>query len=619
MVLIMIVGVVIPVLSTDSQAGTDGKWYYRIDTSGRTMYSEDGSNYQATDSLGRDLWSFDENGFGPFGSFYAAFDYNEGNKFLAILDPDDLTRSIDGSLEISSAGLYKTSDGNSHLVNVMWCLPTIYWSLSGTSLVISNNESSGTAYAHQQIIDGDKKTYSYLAIGVYESYMTGAKQEGQTTQSVGFLSVQGATPQAKVMCSNFDLNTAKQVIQNDQMDGEVLVCNFYQWQLYRYCAMAAMGSFMSKDAAGSGHTYGTTMNTGSTKGQGPYYGVVESDGSKMTTSAKVFIESAWGNLDEIMGQMIYDGTNKQICVNLDPTVRITSLISDSKTEKISYTLPSTGWATAISTDLQTWGMPTEVSSTKGSVYEAYIYNNATGQTVLTVGGSTGDSAQAKQYGLFYTGNYLMTGGSGEKTGMRLAFVFDVDSVGLSYYNGSLGAQETLFKGVPTVLQQPDLKAGKVFAGWYTGTSLETKAGDPGDPYAISEDTTLYAKWEDAPVDPETFQITVVGTGDNDKVRVHIDAPGGTGGLPKGDLTLQGTYYKIRGDGVRAYGQISATTRVVNSTAETGITDLDFDFTLSDDRYIYLVYATFTPEGGEAVRTAIVLAGDPAIPTEIPSS
>ena len=87
--------------------------------------------------------------------YYATFDAD--HNLLHVLDPEDLTKSIDGtdcSTEIT------TSD-------VMLCIPTIYSNRDASGITLSSEPSKGTAYAHTY----DGKVYNTLCIGVYEGYV----------------------------------------------------------------------------------------------------------------------------------------------------------------------------------------------------------------------------------------------------------------------------------------------------------------------------------------------------------------------------------------------------------------------------------------------------------------
>ena len=71
--------------------------------------------YTSVNNTNSGSWTWDEDGYGPFNSFYAAFDPSDSNRMICHLDPEDLTRSIDGN---SISGMR---------YNIMWCLPTVYW------------------------------------------------------------------------------------------------------------------------------------------------------------------------------------------------------------------------------------------------------------------------------------------------------------------------------------------------------------------------------------------------------------------------------------------------------------------------------------------------------------
>lgn len=155
---------IIPLIGENESDAAAGDYYsYTISPDGHVVgnytpvgvQSSIGTTWNSSDGSNVGSWGFDSEGYGPFNSFYAAFDPDQNNKMICHLNPYNLRQSIDG----------QNIHGNNY--NVMWCLPTVYWySDSNGNLTLTNNPNSGgVAYAHT--IDG--KVYEYIGIAVYEA------------------------------------------------------------------------------------------------------------------------------------------------------------------------------------------------------------------------------------------------------------------------------------------------------------------------------------------------------------------------------------------------------------------------------------------------------------------
>ena len=370
--------------------------------------SSSSGSYTSVNGTNSGSWAFDDEGYGPFNSFYAAFDPAQNNKMIGHLDPDDLTRLVDGT---SIAG---------EDYNIMWCLPTVYWKTSGTSLVLTNDPNAGgTAYAHT--INGH--VYSYIGIGVYEA----SKQTvgGQTILT----SFTDSTPTVSQTRATFRDQANNQLVNTDGNgnNGYAMLWNFYQWELYKYCALAVMGSWDSQSVGGNGNVYGGdyTHTTGDHDKSGPYAGTKGSSSSYRQDPVKVFIESAWGGAYDFVDGVVISSREYYIDQSAVPT--------DSKTGTYvtnpSGTLPSSsGYGSSPSTEAAIWGMPTANSGSASSGLYDYVYaDTGSGPYVVYVGGySASGSSSAPLYGLScaYCCNPLSI--SNSYIGGRLAFVFDAD-------------------------------------------------------------------------------------------------------------------------------------------------------------------------------------------------
>ena len=98
--------------SDDSEASSDS-WTCTITVNGNsitTKYAKNGAALSDTTPVSGNngnasvgSWGFDsKTGYGPFGSFYAAFDVNTG-KIAYHLNPSDLSKALDGT-SVSATG-----------------------------------------------------------------------------------------------------------------------------------------------------------------------------------------------------------------------------------------------------------------------------------------------------------------------------------------------------------------------------------------------------------------------------------------------------------------------------------------------------------------------------------
>lgn len=262
-----------------------------------------------TDGYGSWTWDL-ETGLGPFNSFYAAFDIDNNNALVAILNPFDLSKSIQGK---------DLPDGR---FNIMWVLPTVYWMIGETddatplpTLTLTNNpDAGGTAYAHT--INGH--VYKYVAYGVYEGYNDTITVDGESKTIL--TSQTGKTPTYSVSRPNF-----RNYASNVEMDASLslseenpaycLIWNFYQWELYKYCALTMMEDFNAQSTVGNGKVYTSDNSvryntTGLTDLMGPYAGTIGdvTQSANDADSVKLFIENAWGSLADFVDGVVFNYT-----------------------------------------------------------------------------------------------------------------------------------------------------------------------------------------------------------------------------------------------------------------------------------------------------------------------
>lgn len=434
--------VVVPIIGCDDSEAASDYWTYTVTSDGKvtgsgsavaspTAAGAAGTTGKYTSSSGSNVgsWGFDSDGYGPFGSFYAAFDACHGNKIICHLNPNDLTKSVDGTISLSSY--------SSHTVNIMWVLPTVYWSVNSSgSLVLSNDPSKGTAYAHT--IDGE--VHEYLGIGVYEA--SSATVDGKTLLT----STTGTKPlysQNRAAFRDYANNNTVATEDGTTVTGHAMLWNLYAWQLYRFSVLTVGGGWNSQGIFGNGDVYGShygssVNSTGDLDTSGPYAGNVGNSGSSGSStyhsdSVKVFIEDAWGSLyDFVDGVLIYYN-NSQVQMYATQSSKPTNLAADY-TEMIGVLPSSSGYGTTTttsSTNAGFWGLPTATGgSATGGLFD-YIYSapgsSSSSPCGLFVGGySNGNASNAPLYGLSYMDACIDVGDSYTNIGGRLAFVFDAD-------------------------------------------------------------------------------------------------------------------------------------------------------------------------------------------------
>ncbi len=395
-VVVILMAAVVPMASDDSEAASD-TWKCTITIDGTsivTKYAKNGSALGDTTpvrgnngSATTGSWGFDSDGYGPFGSYYAAFDVSTG-KLAYRLDPDDLSKTVDG------VGIEETK------YEIMWVLPTVWMKVedakedgSGSTLVMSSIKESDDMEAPAHTIDG--VVYNYLALGVYEGFVSGSKVYSFPNQ----------TPTVYTSVSDF-----QKYSRNTGVDGGYsMLWNFYQWQLYRFCSLAVMEDFDSQTQIGSGMSDWGKINTGSTTARGPYYGTTGYGG------VKLFLENTWGNYHDAIGDAywsrgLWAGQN-----SVQVTGKTTGL------ETIDVNVGMDGFGTApYSTSLESWGLATRVT-TEGSGTAPDRINTADNVWAVLVGGAW-DCHDA--CGISYLSNGALGGYSGIAS--RLAFVFEAD-------------------------------------------------------------------------------------------------------------------------------------------------------------------------------------------------
>ena len=376
------------------------------------------------------------------------------------LNPNNLTLFVDGT----SASSYITSN------NVMWCIPTLYISSTSTTLTISNDHTTGTAYAHTI----NSYIYEYYGLGVFEGKITDSK----------LMSVSGATPTTSTTRATFRTAAAANEVDN----GLAMQWNFYQDQVYKYIEIFSTCTWNSQSLGNGNVSSSSSSTTGTLNTSGVFYGST----ANSTTAVKCYVENVWGSVWEFVDDCvsssytIYAGQNSAASIT-DSTSGKTSLITTSVQ----------GYPGTISTGASTFGIGTATGGSSSACTYDYQYSGS-GTYLLFVGGSWIDGADAgvsylfATYSVSYSNSYI---------GSRLAYVYDADAASLVTtsnvtFESNNGADPTVVVSnngsTISVWPSDPVKTGYVFIGWFTDSgctalfNIET---------VISADITLYAGYE----------------------------------------------------------------------------------------------------------------------------
>lgn len=92
------------------------------------------------------------------------------------------------------------------------------------------------------------------------------------------------------------------------------------------------------------------------------------------------------------------------------------------------------------------------------------------------------------------------------------------------------------------------------------------------------------------------------SGEADTITVHIAVLDDPDGLSEGTVCIEGIGYVVKDDGLRAYAPI---TGVADRTITSGSTYAELTFTLPSEQNVHLVYAVYTPNGGDGIQSMAV--------------
>lgn len=333
--------------------------------------------------------------------FYATF--TDAGVLHEKLNPQDLTKKIATWNNSTKEWVSATGSSSITTENTMFCIPTIYVSSTTTSISLSTKVGNGNPFAHTI----DNHVYQYMAIGVYPA-------NGSSTR---LKSISGATSTVDISQADLVGGCRANTVQN----GKAMLCNWFQWQLYRLLVLFSIRHFNSQDKIGQGGLSTGEKTTGLMNTMGPFAG---SSSTSMGESqgVKAFIENPWWHNSEYLGDFKYvsDGAYAFQTSTQNPT----STTGGVKVDASPYSLTTTELASgSISTEPETWGWGTGSggsATTGGCDYQylpdsRYPFGVVCGNSVFVSSGGAGVS-------------YLScssSGGAEVSHGGRLVFVFDL--------------------------------------------------------------------------------------------------------------------------------------------------------------------------------------------------
>lgn len=390
----------------------------QLTVSGTTPISHASNTTSLSRMANYGSWTWDYNesnhtgtGIGPFNSFYGAFDINNGNRFMTKLNPYNLNQDLDGN----------TLDSN-YAYNVMWVVPTVYWTTNpetGSVTLTDDPNAGGTAYAHT--IDG--KVYNYVAYGVYQGTVDDSTTPTKLTSESGKMpTVNNSKSGFRTLADNYAMDSSLGA------DSYSMLWNFNMWTLYKLIGYTVMEGFNSQSIVGNGHSYGGTytFQTGALDDDGPYAG----NPGAITDSAsgtnygsdqvKLFIEGAWGGINQFVDGVVFNNGRLGIDSNHIPTE------STSGTNIISVVWSAiSGYPDTIRTDAYIWGLGTNNSGSATVGITDYInFQSGAYLKIVYVGGSSTTAFEAAQSMGIARIDASAEYTSNSQTGSRLAFVFD---------------------------------------------------------------------------------------------------------------------------------------------------------------------------------------------------
>ena len=245
-----------------------------------------------------------------------------------------------------------------------------------------------------------------MAIGVYPA-------NGSSTR---LKSISGATSTVSISQSDLVAGCRANTVQN----GKAILCNWFQWQLYRLLVLFSIRHFNSQEKIGQGGQEFGAKTTGLMNTMGPFAGS-SSTSKGDSQGVKAFIENPWGHNYEYLGDFKYESSI--VYAFQTSTQNPTSTTDGVKVNAGPHYLTSPSLASgSISTEPETWGWGTGKGGSKTT--GGCDYQNLPDRYGLfgMVGGSSSYVSNG-EVGVSYLEHD--NGRSSGSYGGRLVFVFDL--------------------------------------------------------------------------------------------------------------------------------------------------------------------------------------------------
>ncbi len=375
------------------------------------------------------FWDFDPaTGLGPFNSFYAAINLEDGSNGDDRLEKRLSSKAGTVAYVLNPYDLKETVAGTSFtpsLYNVMLVIPAVYWKEVDGTLYMSDSPeyscgdisvSGMKAYAHTlKDSAGKESVHPYIALGVYESSVLGSGVDAV------LVSQSGKVPE--VSCS---LSTFSEQAGNNRSYGQgaYQIWNLYQWTLYKMMTYSVMGSMNSSQMVGLGFNddqfeIPAQLEAGTTDPASPYFGTLRNPPNSIairTTGTKLFLENTWGNVGDMIGDAYVKGTKLYAGNTLgggaigsqDPVAEVTGITGK-------------GWIDSTLSSGGIWDLP--VSDTDDNSTDLRCHGDSVvwSDGVPVVGGCY-DAAHAKNGAASLS--FMGPNTGSDKVGARLAYVMD---------------------------------------------------------------------------------------------------------------------------------------------------------------------------------------------------
>lgn len=364
--------------ATTMQTDPTGCFVYGDDASGMTPLANTNTSLAAVPVSARGSWIKGTNKLLKK-LYYATF--NTDGSISKILDPDNLALDEDGN----------ASDITTK--NTMLVIPTLYTKGENGKITISEKSSEGTAHAHT--IGGH--VYDYLAIGVYNGYVSGGK----------LMSLSGVLPTKSQNRANFRT-------QANANGSNWMLWNYWHWKLLKEMTFFTLKSFDGQRKLGQGgHAYGSNT-TGLTNAMGMFAG----DISGTTSAMKCYIEDWWGSEYQFIDDFYGNGGTYYAGKNAIPT--------DDTANKVSvFNNLTSGWwygNTINQTDVG-WAIASAAGGDNAKGLCDGQYGSTSSNLLGFVGGDSGDASVGYAGPSYLYASYALSC-SYANVGARLAFVFD---------------------------------------------------------------------------------------------------------------------------------------------------------------------------------------------------